>query len=315
TNELNPLNIMSAIIESETNVVLTTTDPRDPTRRYIVRVASAIPDVFGNELPANTLIPVASFLVDVISSSNSWRYEHSGTDLGTNWANAAFSDAGWSNGPAPLDVFRATADRPEPHCRIELPIGDPVGTCLLSLSNAAGTAQISAAYFRTRFYFSGDAAHSVLSVQPIIVDDGAVCYLNGTELFRLGLPDGPVSYATLANRTVGIAMPEFRELAPRGLVQGENVLAVEVHQDSLLSADLTFGMTVKAFVPSVVEAPRLSSALSGGNITISWAPGVGRLQSATEIGGRWDDVPPSDPPNPHTEPATGALKFFRVVVP
>src|SRR5262249_22292888 len=139
-------------------------------------------------------------------------------------------------------VFRASAETPEPHCRFDgrLPLTeDLVGTCLNTLSNAAGTAQYSAAYFRTRFYFSGDTAHSVLSIQPIIVDDGAVCYLNGSELFRLGMPDGPVSYATLANRTVGLAVPEFRELAPRGLVQGENVLAVEVHQDSLFSADLT----------------------------------------------------------------------------
>jgi hypothetical protein len=192
--------------------------------------------------------------------------------------------------------------------------GEPVGTCLLSLSNAAGTAQISAAYFRTRFNFSGDAAHSVLSVQAII-DDAAVFYLNGTELFRLGLPDGPVSYATLANRTVGLAVPEFRELAPRGLVQGENVLAVEVHQDSLLSADLTMGLSVTAIVPALVVTPQLSSALSGGNITISWLPAVGRLQSATEVGGPWTEVSPSDPPNEHTEPAVGARKFYRVAVP
>jgi hypothetical protein len=318
SDALNPLNITSAILTDGTNLTLTTFELRDPIASYVISNTSDIPDLNDQVLPAGTITPVASFLIDVIGSSNSWRYEHSGTDLGTNWVNAAFSDAGWSYGPAPLDVFRATAETPEPHCRSNgrLPATDDlVGTCLLSLSNAAGTAQISAAYFRTRFSFSGDAAHSVLSIQPIIVDDGAVCYLNGTELFRLGMPDGPVSYSTLANRTVGLAVPEFLELAPRGLVQGENVLAVEVHQDSLFSSDLTFGMTVKAFVPTVLEVPQLSSALSGGNITISWAPSVGRLQSAPDVGGPWTDVSPSDPPNPHTEPAVGARKFYRVAVP
>jgi hypothetical protein len=190
---------------------------------------------------------------------------------------------------------------------------EPVGTCLLTLSNAAATAQYSTAYFRTRFYFSGDAAHSVLSVTATI-DDATVFYLNGTELFRLGLPDGPVSYSTLANQTVGLAQPQVLELAPRGLVQGDNTLAVEVHQDSLFSADLTLGVSIKAFVPSVVEAPRLGAALVNGNITITWDPPVGRLQSATEVTGPWNDVVPSQPPNPHTEPAGGARKFFRVAV-
>ena len=235
-----------------------------------------------------------------------------------NWSTAAFSDAAWSNGPAPLDVFRAEAVTPEPHCRPGDPpthpgTGDLVGTCLLSLSNAANTAQYSAAYFRTRFNFSGDAAHSVLSIIALI-DDSAIFYLNGVELLRVGLPDGPVSYATLANQTVGNAVPDIFELGSGKLVQGENILAVEVHQDSLFSADLTFAASVSAIVPSVgVAAPQLSSSLSGGNITISWDPPVGRLQSATEIAGDWTDVEPS-PSNPHTEPATGARKFFRVKV-
>ena len=311
------LGISFVTLTDETNVTLTTINPRDPTRSYVVSNGFEIPDRFGNVLPANTMTPVAVFPVELISSTNSWRYDRSGTDFGTNWFTAALSDAAWSNGPAPLDVFRATSVTPEPHCRFDglLPgTGDPVGTCLLSLSNAAGTAQYSAAYFRTRFNFSGDAAYSVLSIQAI-VDDGAAIYLNGTELTRLGLPDGPVSYATLANRTVGNAFPEFFELAPRGLVQGENILAIEVHQDSLLSADLTLGLSLTAFVPSVVLAPQLTSSLEDGNITISWTPAVGRLQSATEVGGIWSDVQPSQPPNQHTEPAEGARKFYRVAVP
>ena len=317
SDEANPtLNIISAVLTDGTNLTLTTFEDRDPLRSYVVRATSDIPDRFNNFLPAGTTIPVASFPVELIHSTNSWRYENSGTDLGVNWFTTAFNDAGWSNGPAPLDVFRAFADTPEPHCRFngELPAtGDLVGTCLRTLSNATATAQYSAAYFRTRFNFSGDAAHSVLSIQPILVDDGAVFYLNGIELFRLGMPDGPVSYATLANRTVGNAVPEFRELAPRGLVEGENVLAVEVHQDILSSADLTFGVTVTAIVPSVVAAaPQLNCAIEGGNITIAWTPAVGRLQSATEIAGEWTEVSTS---TPHTEPAAGPRKFYRVVVP
>lgn len=306
--------VLSAALENGTNLYLQT-EFRDPTRSYIVRVASAIPDPFGNVLPEGTLIPMASFPVEVLHSSNVWRFEHSGTDLGTNWAKTAFNDTAWSSGPAPLDAFRPFPETPAPHCRSDgvLPITqDPIGTCLMTLSNADNTAQISTAYFRTRFNFSGDAAHSVLSIQGLI-DDAAVFYLNGTELFRVGVPDGPVTYATLANRTVGNVAPEFFTLSSRGLVQGENVLAVEIHQDSPFSADLTFGVTVGAIVPAVTAAqPVLSSTLAGNEITISWTPATGQLQSATEIGGQWTDVQPSQ--SPYTESTTGARKFYRVIV-
>ena len=309
------LGINEAYMKDQTNLVLITIFPRDPMKSYVVSNGFGIPDLFGNEMAVGTMTPVALFPVDLMSISNSWRFEHSGTDLGTNWITSSFSDSAWSMGPAPLDAFRALSITPEPHCRDLLPITDvPVGTCLNSLSNAANTAQISTAYFRTRFNFSGDAAHTVLNIEAL-VDDAAVFYLNGAELLRLGLPDGPVSYDTLANRTIPNPLPELLELASGKLVQGENVLAVEVHQDSLFSADLTFGMKLSALVPSVTvtAAPQLSASLAGGNITISWTPAVGRLQSAVEVGGDWNDV--AAPSNPFTEPATGESKFYRVVVP
>jgi hypothetical protein len=310
------LALREAYLTDQTNLTLVTIDQRDPMKSYIVSNGFGIPDLFGNELPASTMTPVAIFPVELISGSNSWRFEHSGTDLGADWIVPSFNDSAWSIGPAPLDAFRATAETPAPQCRQDglLPQTEiPVGTCLNSLSNAANTAQISTAYFRTHFNFSGDAHHTVLNIQAL-VDDAAVFYLNGEELLRLGLPEGPVSYSTLANRTIPNPLPEILELGSGKLVQGENVLAVEVHQDSLFSADLTLGVTVSALVPSVTvtTAPRLTAGLAGGNITISWTPAVGRLQSALEVAGPWEDVPPA---NPHTEPATGARKFYRVVVP
>ena len=36
----------------------------------------------------------------------------------------------------------------------------------------------------------------------ILRDDGAVAYLNGTEVFRTNMPAGAVSYATLASTAV-----------------------------------------------------------------------------------------------------------------
>src|SRR4029079_12165680 len=73
-------------------------------------------------------------------------------------------------------------------------------------------------------------AGALLELTPI-VDDGAVFYLNGQEIYRLNMPDGTVSYSTSASTGVGDAVFSTPVIVPAtGLVAGNNVLAVEVHQ-------------------------------------------------------------------------------------
>ena len=56
-------------------------------------------------------------------------------------------------------------------------------------------------YFRKTFNVSGAADIRLLNLE-VVRDDGVIVYLNGTEVFRDGLPDGPVTFDTLANITV-----------------------------------------------------------------------------------------------------------------
>ena len=316
--EVNPvgggtgLSVTSGSLTDGTNLILHTTEPRDPALRYFVRLATAIGDLAGNPIPQDTILPVASFSNTVVQlgGSQSWRYEQSGADLGTAWRANSFNDAGWSAGAAPLDAFRSFPDSPPPLCRGFLPdIIEPVRTCL-SLSNANNTAQLSTAYFRTHFTFYGDAAHSVLLLETL-VDDGAIFYLNGTEFGRLGMAYSPVINATLANRTVGNPAFETLTTGAAGLVQGDNVLAVEIHQDGLTSPDLTFGARLSVIMPDV----GLGAVASGGNINLLWMPAMGTLQSASEVAGPWSDLSPSQPPDRHSETISGPRKFYRVVTP
>jgi hypothetical protein len=314
--------VYSADLTDGTNVTLTT-DARDPSVRYNVTLNGPIGDRFGNELPVGTTIPVASFINAVVPLAQSWRYEQSGTDLGTSWRGSAFNDSAWSSGPAPLDVIRFFPDSLPPFCRTGPPeLPDNVGTCLLTLSNANSSAQLPAMYFRTKFNFSGDAAHTVLHLQAL-VDDGAVFYLNGVELCRVGMPGGPVAYTTFAARTVINATNETFDLSGAGLLQGENVLAVEVHQDGPTSPDLTFALRLDAIVPEIIaprrqaliEAPRMAFNVAAGDVAISWTPAGGLLQAASEPIGPWSVVSPSHPPDRHSERANVARRFFRVLVP
>ena len=74
-------------------------------------------------------------------------------------------------------------------------------------------------------------------------DDGAIVYLNGKEVLRDNLPEGPVNNSTLALRaTAGSAESEvFRYIIDKSdLNVGTNVIAVEVHQAAPTSSDLAF---------------------------------------------------------------------------
>ena len=80
-----------------------------------------------------------------------------------------------------------------------------------------------------------------------VVDDGAVYYLNGLEIYRQNMPSGPIGYATLASGSV--ATPAYTGpfiVAVTNLLSGTNVLAVEVHQFTTnpIAADMAFGVEV-----------------------------------------------------------------------
>jgi hypothetical protein len=77
----------------------------------------------------------------------------------------------------------------------------------------------------------------------LLRDDGAVVYLNGLELVRVGISSGPVNYQTLAvNAAAEGSLFVTPFLNPAILVEGVNVLAVEIHQVSASSTDISFDL-------------------------------------------------------------------------
>ena len=87
-------------------------------------------------------------------------------------------------------------------------------------------------------------------------DDGAIVYLNGHEIARSNLQAGVVDFETLAEDSIAGA-PEsapnlfIYQLSPGDLLEGNNVLAVEVHQESLGSSDL--GIDIQLDGLSLIE--------------------------------------------------------------
>jgi hypothetical protein len=150
----------------------------------------------------------------MIDDGEQWRYDDSGTDLGTDWRTVGFDDSQWSNGAAPLGFGQ----------------GDE-GTVMTS-----GRVTY---YARKTFQFTGAQPDS-LDLR-LKADDGAVVYLNGVEVLRDNMPDGPIGASTPAvTWRAGADEGFFRHsISSAPLVDGENVLAVEVHNVWSGSNDLT----------------------------------------------------------------------------
>ncbi len=190
---------------------------------------------------AGSLLPETNE-VELVSMTNIWRYEQSGTDLGATWKNVDYSDSGWPQGRGLL--YNETSELPAP-------------------KNTLLTLGTTTYYFRTTFTNSLNNPNVSLLLS-LIVDDGAVVYLNGNLLHSIGVPANPV-YGTTAERSIGNAVLEGPfELSGDDLLPGENVLAVEVHQVSSGSTDVVFGLELQAreviFGPFTPGAPNFTLA-------------------------------------------------------
>jgi hypothetical protein len=164
----------------------------------------------------------------LLTMTASWRYNQTANLDGVNWMAPGYDDSAWPFGPALLYV--ETAALPEPK-------NTPL---------TLGTPQRLTYYFRTYFNYTGAVA-GVSLVFSNLIDDGAVFYLNGTEIGRVGMNPGAVTYGTFSGRSVTDATTyDVLVVQPNNLIQGSNSLAVEVHQTTTNSSDIVFGSAVRA---------------------------------------------------------------------
>jgi hypothetical protein len=310
------LTVLFGTMMDDTTLILSTTEQRDPNTVYVVRRLYDLPELVnrGNPLVAGSEVTVASFPAPLVLMDDVqlWRYNDSGLDPGAVWKNSDYDDSAWTIGLAPFDAFRQPDGS---SCRGFIPaVDDPVRTCL-TLSNATGTAQIPAAYFRTRFHFEGDAAHTVLRLTNVF-NDGAVFYLNGVEFLRVGMPDGEIAYDSLATQTLGDAITEVFDLYVPSLVVGENVLAVEVHQGTLKSDNLTFGVDLFAILPArPTIRSRMAIRINGSNAEVIWSPAGGSLEYSDDPATGWAPVQEIYGSDRLITPVNELRRFYRVVMP
>ena len=230
-------------------------------------------------------------------------------------ATPAFGGAGWAEGSGPFDAKR---DQPAAggHCRANTFYDlAAVGTCI-NLTSPVTMTNLITAYFRTHFtYTGGGALNNTFLYLRGKFDDGAAVYLNGSEVWRMGAPVG-ATHTTFANRTVGDGDAQDTLLTfSSALTTGDNVVAVELHQQSLTSSDLTMGLSLDVVKsPGIQFNPTVKITESGGNVTVTWGPAQGQLQYKDNLeDASWTLVTPAPAAGgPYVVPASQAHRFYSI---
>ena len=166
----------------------------------------------------------------MVPAGSLWEYLDDGSDQGTAWTALEFDDESWKSGPA------------------ELGYGEHDEATVVGFGGVIREKYITT-YFRHSFTRTAVDAIEQLRLS-IRYDDGAVVYLNGSEIGRFYLPEGEILHTTQALGNVPGDANEytFANVPPELLREGNNVLAVEIHQSQPGSSDMSFDLMLEGWV-------------------------------------------------------------------
>jgi len=195
--------------------------------------------------------------VMLIPAGSEWLYLDDGSNQGTPWRAPDFDDSTWKRG------------------RAEFGYGDGDEVTQVDYGPDYNNKYITT-YFRKAF--TNRVMLSSLAVK-ILRDDGAVVYLNGVEVFRSNMPFFNIGFNTRASADVtGAAETNFftYNISPAYVLNGRNVIAVEVHQFTNNSPDLSFNLSLEGvgnYVPTVsmVSPANMVSLPFGQPVTLQAA--------------------------------------------
>ena len=175
--------------------------------------------------PAATQVPGTLVDFTMIPNGSDWKYEDTGTDLGTAWRAPDFNDDGWAAGPAPLGYGIIT--------------NTTIATMVNSLVDRYNTV-----YFRREFELS-DANLITEATVKVKADGGSVIYINGTEAVRDDMPDGEITYDTFSELDTEEDFFDIYTIDHTLLVEGTNSIAVEVHNGGPVSSDMVLDLILE----------------------------------------------------------------------
>ncbi|WP_310461269.1 Ig-like domain-containing protein [Sphaerotilus sp.] len=161
----------------------------------------------------------------LVTKGSSWKYYTGSTGLASGWALPTVNDSTWPAGNALLGYGAADIATVIPY-------------------GPSATNKYITSYFRRSFQVADRTRFTKLLLN-LLRDDGAVVYLNGVELARSNMPTGAVTPSVRASLALsGAAETTYYSytLPTTLLLNGTNVIAVEVHQANPTSSDVRFDL-------------------------------------------------------------------------
>ncbi len=152
----------------------------------------------------------------------------------SDWKHPSFNDGSWPSGQALLGYGG---------------INGRTTNTLLNLQ----TPRIPTVYLRKSFEITDAPGFTQITVS-LVRDDGAIVYLNGKELGRSNMSGGNQQYGDFALNSTsnegGLVNLGTFSLSAGDLLEGINILAVEVHQNSTGSSDTGIDVQLSGIAPS-----------------------------------------------------------------
>jgi hypothetical protein len=241
------VSVTSAVLTDSTNVLLTTSPGRTPNNNYILIVNSVRDLVTArtNLIATNSMIPILQSTIYVPLAGGTWHFWYGdsagGREPSGNWRALVYDPVanGWAESAS---AFAYGLD--------QYPVA--IGTAI--------DQGLPAYYFRETFSFIPASLGSRFVIRHVL-DDGAVFYLNGTEVLRTNLPAGIIASNTLASPAVGDATLSDEIDLPFNLLQpGVNAIVAELHEsnvDNLNDSDIVFAAELKVISQSLLIGPAI----------------------------------------------------------
>ncbi len=179
--------------------------------------------------------------VQVLPLGDTWKYLDGATAYPSNWNQTTFDDSSWSSGQAQLGY------------------GDGDENTVISYGGN-GSSKIPTYLFRKTINITDVDQLENLQL-GLVADDGGIVYINGQEVFRNNMNSVTASFSDYAAGTVrGENSVVSTDLDASVLVEGENVIAVEVHQASGTSSDVSFDLNMSYSITHDAESTELGTS-------------------------------------------------------
>lgn len=190
----------------------------------------------------------------LITTNDTWKYYDQG-EAPSKWYTSGFNDNAWASGKAPLGYTMT-------------------GVTTTVSYGSDPNQKYPTTYFRKTFNLSAAPSSNDQFLLNYQIDDGFIVYVNGKEAGRYNMPSGNVSFDSFSSSYAeGTPLEGTLELAPSLFKSGNNVIAVEVHNNQSASSDLFWAAelytTVGAASEDYVSTESVIDLPTGANVSLT----------------------------------------------